>query len=65
MLPSILTQLGPEGLTHLKRLANLNLANSKLSLDDHEVPEITTNFEEAANNDVENITKKTEEVVVA
>lgn len=63
MLPSILTQLGPEGLTHLKRLAS-DVANSKLSAEDDEVPELTGNFEEAANIDVENIVKKTEEIAV-
>lgn len=60
MLPSILTQLGSEGLTHLKRLA---VANSKLA--DDEVPELVGNFEEAANTDVDNLAKKTEEVTVS
>lgn len=63
MLPNILTQLGPEGLTHLKRLASDVVANSKLSADD-DVPDLVENFEEAANKDVENLTKKTEEVAV-
>lgn len=63
MLPNILTQLGPEGLTHLKRLASDVVANSKLSADD-DVPDLVENFEEAANKDIENITKKTEEVAV-
>jgi len=62
MLPSILTQLGPDGLKHLKRLASDVVANSKLAEDD--VPELVENFEEAANKDIENITQKTEEVTV-
>lgn len=66
MLPSILQQLGPEGLTHLKRLAS-EVAAGKLSVtaDDDEVPELTSNFEDAANADVAGITSKTAEVTVA
>lgn len=64
MLPSILTQLGPDGLKHLKRLASDVVANSKVTADD-DVPELIENFEEAANKDVENLTKKTEEVTVS
>lgn len=63
MLPSILTQLGSEGLTHLKRLANDVVANSKLA--DDEVPELVGNFEEAANEEIDNLAKKTEEVNVS
>lgn len=63
MLPSILSQLGPEGLTHLKRLANDVVANSKLADDD--VPELVGNFDEAADKDVDNLAKKTEEVTVS
>ncbi|KAJ6641517.1 KxDL motif-containing protein [Pseudolycoriella hygida] len=63
MLPNILTQLGPEGLTHLKRLASDAVASSKLSADD-DVPDLVENFEEAAIKDIENVTKKTEEVSV-
>lgn len=63
MLPSILTQLGSEGLTHLKRLANDVVANSKLA--DEEVPELVENFEDTANKDIENITKKAEDVTVS
>jgi len=63
MLPNILTQLGPEGLTHLKRLASDVVASSKLSAED-DVPDLVGNFEEAANKDIENLTKKTEEVAV-
>jgi len=67
MLPSILTQLGPDGLKHLKRLASDVVAN-KLSAGaaaDDDVPDLVENFEEAANKDIENITKQTEEVTVA
>lgn len=46
MLPGILTQLGPEGFSHLKRLA------SKLAVEDNEVPELIGNFEDTANNDI-------------
>ncbi|XP_031620228.1 transcription factor BTF3 homolog 4-like [Contarinia nasturtii] len=67
MLPSILTQLGPDGLKHLKRLASDVVAN-KLSAGaaaDDDVPDLVENFEDAANKDIENITKQTEEVTVA
>lgn len=66
MLPSILTQLGPDGLKHLKRIASDVVAN-KLSAGttDDEVPELVDNFEDTANKDIENITKQTEEVTVA
>lgn len=67
MLPSILTQLGPDGLKHLKRLASDVVAN-KLSAGaaaDDDVPDLVENFEEAANKDIETITKQTEEVTVA
>lgn len=66
MLPSILTQLGPDGLKHLKRIANDVVAN-KLSANaaDDDVPDLVENFEETANKDIESITKQTEEVTVA
>lgn len=64
MLPNILTQLGPDGLQHLKKLANDVVASRKLAEDD-EVPDLVENFEEAANKDIENLAKKTEEVTVA
>lgn len=66
MLPSILTQLGPDGLKHLKRIASDVVAN-KLSANaaDDEVPDLVENFEETANKDIDNITKQTEEVTVA
>lgn len=66
MLPSILNQLGPEGLSHLRRvIANDVAANKLTSNDDDDVPELVENFEEAANKDIEKITKKTEEVAVS
>ena len=62
MLPQILTQLGPEGLQHLKRLANNVVAgNNKLlsSVNEEEaddVPNLVGNFEEvAAQTEVENL----------
>lgn len=53
MLPQILTQLGPEGLQHLKRLANNVVAGNKLlsSVNEEEaddVPNLVGNFEEVA-----------------
>lgn len=50
MLPGILTQLGPEGFAHLKRLASG--ASGKLAVEDDEVPELIGNFEDTANNDI-------------
>ncbi|XP_063233295.1 transcription factor BTF3 homolog 4-like [Bacillus rossius redtenbacheri] len=63
MLPGILSQLGPEGLTQLKRLAS-SVANSavggKASIEeDDEVPELVENFDEASKEEVPiNITEK-------
>lgn len=56
MLPGILSQLGPEGLTQLKRLAS-SVANSatggKVSIEeDDEVPELVENFDEASKEEV-------------
>lgn len=65
MLPNILTQLGPEGLTHLKRLASNVVANNKLLVEEEDVPDLVDNFEEASKKEIETITKKTEEVVVS
>lgn len=64
MLPNILTQLGPEGLNHLKRLASNVVANNKF-VDEEDVPDLVENFEEASKTEIDNITKKTEEVKVA
>ncbi|XP_055708262.1 transcription factor BTF3 homolog 4-like [Phlebotomus papatasi] len=68
MLPGILTQLGPEGLNHLKRLANDVVCNEKLLNEEEDVPELVGNFEEVAEKEaatVEEVTKKTEEVTVS
>lgn len=67
MLPSILTQLGPDGLQHLKRLASDVVANKIAAgaAADDDVPELVENFEEAANKDVANITEQTEQVKIA
>lgn len=49
MLPDILTQLGPEGLNHLKRLANNVVAGNKLLssvAEEDDVPNVVENFEE-------------------
>ncbi|KAJ9596247.1 hypothetical protein L9F63_027129, partial [Diploptera punctata] len=56
MLPGILSQLGPEGLNQLKRLAS-SVANSatggKASIEeDDEVPELVENFDEASKEEV-------------
>ncbi|KXJ84518.1 transcription factor BTF3 homolog 4 [Aedes albopictus] len=60
MLPSIITQLGPEGLNQLKKLASATVAE-----DDDDVPELTENFEEASKQEVENITQKVQEIPVS
>lgn len=66
MLPNILTQLGPEGLNHLKRLASSVVSNNKqLLIDEEDVPDLVENFEEASKTEIDNITKKTEEVTVS
>uniref|UniRef100_A0A1B6ENW5 Transcription factor BTF3 n=1 Tax=Cuerna arida TaxID=1464854 RepID=A0A1B6ENW5_9HEMI len=48
LLPGILSQLGPEGMNHLKRLANnvSNPAAAAANLDDLEVPDVG-NFDDA------------------
>lgn len=56
MLPGILSQLGPEGLTQLKRLAT-SVASSgvggKTTIEeDDEVPELVENFDEASKEEV-------------
>ncbi|KAL9699818.1 hypothetical protein quinque_003259 [Culex quinquefasciatus] len=60
MLPSIISQLGPEGLSQLKKLASAVVAE-----DDDDVPELTENFEEASKKEVENITQKVQEIPVS
>lgn len=52
MLPGILSQLGPEGLTQLKRLASSvasSAGGAKLTIDEEdEVPELVGNFDDAS-----------------
>jgi len=52
MLPGILSQLGPEGLTQLKRLASSvasSAGGTKLAIDEEdEVPELVGNFDDAS-----------------
>lgn len=64
MLPSILQQLGPEQLTHLKRLA-ADVANHRKTCteNDDDVPELIENFEDTANKEIESLATKTAEVV--
>ncbi|XP_011172978.1 transcription factor BTF3 homolog 4 isoform X2 [Solenopsis invicta] len=55
MLPGILSQLGPEGLTQLKRLASTvaGSAVGKTTLEeDDEVPDLVENFDEASKEEV-------------
>lgn len=55
MLPSILSQLGPEGLTQLKRFASSVTgvgANKASTLDDDEVPDLVENFDEPSKEEV-------------
>lgn len=55
MLPGILSQLGPEGLTQLKRLASTvaGTAVGKATLEeDDEVPNLMENFDEASKEEV-------------
>lgn len=47
MLPGILTQLGPDGLVQLKKIANDIVSSKKLAEDD-DVPELVDNFEYVA-----------------
>ncbi|XP_026472884.1 transcription factor BTF3 homolog 4 [Ctenocephalides felis] len=58
MLPGILSQLGPEGLTQLKRLASSVAAGGAMSrgglgvTDDDEVPDLVENFDEASKQEI-------------
>lgn len=67
MLPGILSQLGPEGLTQLKRLAS-SVAGSgvnKATLDeDDEVPDLVENFDEASKEEVA-LKKEADEALAA
>lgn len=58
MLPGILSQLGPEGLNQLKRLASSVAAPKPLEEDD-EVPNLVGNFDEASKQEAKEV--KTEE----
>lgn len=50
MLPGILTQLGPDGLLQLKKIAN-DIVSSKKLADDDDVPDLVENFDEVAIKD--------------
>lgn len=54
MLPGILSQLGPEGLNQLKRIASsvASGAPKTLAEDDDEVPNLVGNFDEASKQEV-------------
>ena len=57
MLPSILNQLGPEGISQLNRLATggmsgASIANKATIEEDDEVPELVDNFQEACKEEV-------------
>ncbi|KAE9551459.1 hypothetical protein FO519_005332 [Halicephalobus sp. NKZ332] len=53
MLPGILNQLGPESLTHLKKLAN-NVTTQFKPGDDADIPDLVGDFEEAPAAESEN-----------
>lgn len=48
MLPGILSQLGPNGLMQLKKIANDIVANKKFAADEDDVPDLVENFEDVA-----------------
>lgn len=48
LLPGIVTQLGPEGLLHLKKLASDFVASKKTADEDDDVPDLVENFEDVA-----------------
>lgn len=53
MLPGLLTQLGPDGMTQLKRLAVAGSMVGKTTLEeDDEVPDLVENFDEASKEEV-------------
>ncbi|CAH2059049.1 unnamed protein product, partial [Iphiclides podalirius] len=61
MLPGILSQLGPEGLSQLKRIASSVAAPKPIDEDD-EVPNLVGNFDEASKQEAkEVITEEKEE----
>lgn len=50
MLPGILNHLGPDGLTHLKRLASAAASSNRLATlgeEDGDIPDLVENFEQA------------------
>ena len=49
MLPGILNHLGPDGLTHLKRLASAAASSNRLATlgEDIDIPDLVENFEQA------------------
>uniref|UniRef100_A0A224XYF4 Transcription factor BTF3 n=1 Tax=Panstrongylus lignarius TaxID=156445 RepID=A0A224XYF4_9HEMI len=55
MLPVIISQLGPDGLNHLKRLATTAVGNTAVKSaieEDDEVPDLVENFDEASKEEV-------------
>lgn len=55
MLPGILSQLGPEGLNQLKRLASSVAAPTKPLDEDDEVPNLVGNFDEASKQEAKEV----------
>jgi len=54
MLPGILNQLGPDSLTHLKRLATAAVPDMNADAaadDDDEVPDLVENFDEVSKDE--------------
>lgn len=48
MLPGILSHLGPDGLTHLKRLASAAANSNRMAtLGEEDIPDLVENFEQA------------------
>lgn len=55
MLPGILNHLGPDGLTHLKRLASAAANSNRLATlgeEDGDIPDLVENFEKAMGAEV-------------
>lgn len=70
-MPGILTQLGSEGLSHLKRLAN-NVVGSKIlssvqeeGKEEDDIPNLVENFENVANSDTPAAQEKKAEEIAA
>lgn len=54
MLPGVLNHLGPDGLTHLKRLATAAASSNRLATlgeEDGDIPDLVENFEQAMSAD--------------